>query len=85
MPEKFDKCIYLDADICVCKDLTELYNFDMNQFWVLGVPEPSIINSFMKPIYNMSKYINTGSMLLNITKFKENKIWNYLKRDIYKH
>lgn len=79
--DNIDKLIFFDVgDLIVLRDLTELYNFDMNQFWVLGVPEPSIINSFMKPIYNMSKYINTGSMLLNITKFKENKIWNiYIK------
>ena len=24
IPEEFDKCIYLDVDVCVCKDLSEL-------------------------------------------------------------
>ena len=55
--------------------LTDLYNYDMGKYWVLGTPEPTIINSFTKKRHNITKYINIGSMLLNIKKLKQNKFW----------
>ena len=81
LSDEIEKLLFFDVgDLLVLRDLTELYNYDMGQFWVLGIPEPSIINSFTKPFYNTSKYINTGSMLLNIKKLKENRFWdNYVK------
>ena len=81
LSDEIEKLIFFDVgDLLVLRDLTELYNYDMGQFWVLGIPEPSIIWSFMKPLYNITKYINTGSMLLNVKKLKENKFWdNYVK------
>ena len=58
-PGKFELPIYLSEDIkrliifdagdlLVLRDLTKLYNYDMGDYWALGVPEPAIINSFMK-------------------------------------
>ena len=29
LPNNLSKCIYLDLDICFCKDLTELFNIDI--------------------------------------------------------
>ena len=81
LPDEIEKLIFFDVgDVLVLRDLTELYNYDMEQFWALGTPAPSILNSFMLPSYNISKYINTGAMLLNIKKLKENNFWdNYVK------
>lgn len=90
-PGKFELPIYLSDDIerliifdagdlLVLRDLSELYNYNMEDYWVLGIPEPKIIDSFMKARYNMSKYINIGSILLNIKKLKQNYFWiNYTK------
>ena len=79
--DKIDKLIFFDVgDLLVLRDLTELYNYNMGEFWVLGLPEPWHINSFMIPKYNISKYINTGAMLLNIKMLKKNNFWdNYSK------
>ena len=81
LSDEIEKLIFFDVgDLLVLRDLTELYNYDMGQFWALGAPEPKIIWSFMRPLYNITKFINTGSMLLNIKKLKENKFWdNYVK------
>jgi len=71
-----ERLIIFDAgDLLVLRDLTDLYNYDMGKYWVLGTPEPTIINSFTKKRYNITKYINIGSMLLNIKKLKQNKFW----------
>lgn len=79
--DKIEKLIFFDVgDLLVLRDLTELYNYNMGEFWVLGLPEPWHINSFMIPKYNISKYINTGAMLLNIKMLKKNNFWdNYSK------
>ena len=77
IPGKFELPLYLSDDIerllffdvgdlLVLRDLTDLYNYEMGQFWIIGTPEPSIINSFMKLEYNITKYLNAGSLLLNV-------------------
>ena len=35
LPKEINKCIYLDSDICVCKDLTELFNMNMSDNYLL--------------------------------------------------
>lgn len=47
----------------------------MGKYWVLGTPEPTIIDSFLKVEYNMTKYVNIGSILLNIKELKQNNFW----------
>ena len=81
LPNDIERLIIFDAgDLLVLRDLTELYNYDMDQYWVLGTPEPTIINTFMKIKYNITKYVNIGSILLNIKKLKQNNFWNeYMK------
>ena len=77
LSDKIEKLIFFDVgDLLILRDLTELYNYNMGEFWVLGLPEPTIIDSFMKPLYNISKYINTGAMLLNVKMLKQNKFWD---------
>ena len=77
LPDDIERLIIFDAgDLIVLRDLTELYNYDMGQYWVLGTLEPSIINTFTKIRYNITKYINIGSILLNIKYFKQNNFWS---------
>ena len=77
LPDDVERLIIFDAgDLLVLRDLTDLYNYNMNGYWVLGTPEPTIINSFMKVKYNITKYINIGSILLDVKKLKENNFWN---------
>ena len=40
LPNNLSKCIYLDLDICVCKDLTELFNIDIKDNYIAGVVDP---------------------------------------------
>ena len=76
LPDDVERLIIFDAgDLLVLRDLTDLYNYNMSNYWVLGTPEPSIIK-FMITKYHKIKYINIGSILLDVKKFKENNIWN---------
>jgi lipopolysaccharide biosynthesis glycosyltransferase len=40
LPNDLSKCIYLDLDICFCKDLTELFNIDIEDNYIAGVVDP---------------------------------------------
>ena len=40
IPNEIDKCIYLDSDICICKDLSDLFNIDIKDNYIAGVIAP---------------------------------------------
>ena len=86
LTDEIERLIIFDAgDLLVLRDLSEVYNYDMDNYWVLGTPEPSIIDSFMKVKYNMTKYINIGSLLLNVKELKHNNFWiNFIKNKYLK-
>ena len=84
LPDDVERLIIFDAgDLLVFRDLTKLYNYEMGQYWVLGTLEPSIINSFMKVYYNTTKFVNIGSILLNVKKLKENDFWSLYTKSRY--
>ena len=77
LPDNIDRLIIFDAgDLLVFRDLSELYNYNMENYWVIGTPEPIAIESFMKPKYNLTKVVNIGSILLDIKKYKKINFWN---------
>ena len=85
LPDNIHKLLLFDAgDVLVFRDLTELYNYEMKEFWVLGTPEPTFI--YPHKIYNITKYLNIGSLLFNIKELKKNKFWElyYKNKNIQK-
>ena len=81
IPDNIERLLIFDVgDILIFRDLTDLFNYNMEEYIVLGPPEPSIIDSFMKIKYNITKYINIGSILVNVKKIKEFNFWDiYVK------
>jgi len=81
VPDNVERLLIFDVgDILILRDLTDLYNYNMNEYIVLGPPEPGIIVSFMNIKYNITKYINIGSILVDVKKIKEINFWeNYTK------
>lgn len=71
-----DKVIYLDGDVIFKRDLTDLYSItlDDNTF-VAACPDlPQVL--YEKPIFNTGngkKYFNSGVMLLNLKKMRNEK------------
>lgn len=85
-----DKVLYLDSDIIVCEDLTELYNTDIDNLYVGAVP---VYKYFFKNILTLNNkkitaenylttklkisnksYFNAGVLLLNLDKMREDNI-----------
>ena len=74
------RLIIFDAgDVLVLRDLSELYNYDMKDYWILGPPEPRCIGFVSR--LNLTKYINIGSILLNVDEFKKNDFWDLYVRN----
>ena len=79
LPNELNKCLYLDVDICVCKDLAELFNIDIEENYVAGVIDINFYFSEEKKykrlnISSMKPYINSGVIVMNLKKIRENNI-----------
>lgn len=72
-----DKCIYLDSDIIVCGDLRDLYETEVDGFYVAGVKAPGYMHREDIEIYcrksglpSMDRYINAGVLLMNLKEIR---------------
>lgn len=79
LPQEVDKCIYLDTDIYVSKDLSELYNKDLKDNYIAGVISPDYYfhekrNRKRLNLPSTKKYINTGMMLMNLKLIRRDNI-----------
>ena len=76
-----EKILYLDGDIIVLKDLSQLYNTDIENYYIASVDdlECGWID------YREERYFNNGVMLLNLKKMREDnieeKLIDYKKND----
>lgn len=73
------KCIYLDGDTLVLKDLKDMYNLDISEYYVAGTPDffrgnERLGRRIKKP--SMNDYVNSGVLLLNLAKMREDNIEN---------
>lgn len=74
-----DKILFLDVDLIVLDDIAKLWDIDMTEFYMAAAPDPCQIYQFQLV---RSKYIdkfpsviyNTGVILLNLKKWREDNI-----------
>ncbi len=69
---EYNKGIYLDCDIVVLDDIKELYNIDLKNNYLAGTDD------FLKKkhlrLISVDRYFNSGVLLLNLKKLKEDNI-----------
>lgn len=65
IPQIPDKILYLDMDMMIAKDISELYNTDISEYEYAAVRE-KYGSKIIRP-----DYINAGMLLLNMKKIKE--------------
>lgn len=74
-----DKALYLDADIIVTGDISELYNIDLGNCLVGGATDSAVANNdiFIKYVEDVvgveksSDYFNAGILLMNLKALRE--------------
>ena len=62
----YDKVLYLDSDVIVKGDLSELYNTDINDYYIAAVKDVHPIMFEHHKKYNLETYYNAGVLLYNI-------------------
>ncbi len=68
VPDMPEKLLYLDIDMMIAKDISELYNVDISDYEYAAVKE-KYGSVFIRP-----DYINAGMLLLNMKKIKETRL-----------
>lgn len=74
-----DRCLYLDGDTIIQKDLLELHKTNIDNYYIAGVNSAAGQNRGIKfaKILNLSdlkKYVNSGVLLMNLKKMREDKL-----------
>ena len=69
------KILYLDCDVIVNSDITELYNTDIKDFYAAGVMDTAMKSSgWVPPLENGNIYFNSGVLLFNLDKIRQDGI-----------
>ena len=78
---QYDKVIYLDCDLVVLGDISELYHTELNDNILGAAPEQYVQNTDEFRTYarmalgvDPDDYVNAGVLLMNLTEFRRNKI-----------
>jgi lipopolysaccharide biosynthesis glycosyltransferase len=83
LPKEIKKAIYLDVDMIVRKDVSELWNIPLGQHIIAGVPDRSqVISSSWGGIENYRelglngnwKYYNSGLLVINLERWRETNL-----------
>lgn len=71
LPENVEKVLYLDADVLCIGSLKELFNLDMSKCAVAAVLDSSLSESQHAAEIGVTKYINSGVLLINLKLWRE--------------
>lgn len=69
-----EKALYIDSDVVVNGDLKELWNTDVSNFYLAAVEEPNFTRHKDLEMDFNSKYFNSGVMLINLIKWRNDSI-----------
>ena len=79
LPEDADRCLWLDADLMIRGDISELYDTDFEDNYFAGARE---LTSNPLERLGFDDYINSGVLLMNLEKLKEDgmleKLWEFI-------
>ena len=70
-----DRVLYMDGDIIVTNDLLELYNIDIGDNYVGAVKDTCGLSRSLNKLFKKNVfYFNSGVMIMNLKKMRENNI-----------
>lgn len=74
--EKYDKIIYSDVDIIVVQDISELWDIDLENYYLAGVKVPQFLykeRTHLPPKFE-DKYFAGGLWIMNLKKMRKDSI-----------
>jgi len=83
-----NKILYLDSDIIVMQDLSELYNTDITNYYIAGIPDRLRSRFDFKSVRYIKKiglkssenYVNSGVLLMNLEKMRRDNLQEKFQR-----
>jgi len=72
--EWIDRILYLDCDIIVMKDISDIYNMNMHWKTIVWYYDRFNLYSRRKKAFWMKNYINSWVLLFDVKKYNSNKI-----------
>lgn len=80
-----NKIIYLDGDTLVLSDLSELFSTDVEEYYIGAVADiDAMLQLNREKHVNQEQYFNSGVMLMNLSKLREEKMVEQLEHDKHK-
>ena len=74
IPKTIDKILYLDVDIIVNGAITDLYQTDISHVILGAVENPNFKRHSILGMKPISKYFNSGVLLINLKKWRDDNI-----------
>lgn len=82
LPESVERVLYLDSDLLVQQDLTELWETDLTGYYMAGVSEPPSEGAFAYRrsigMTNPEYYVNSGVLLMDLVKIRQDQVQTLL-------
>ena len=85
---EMEKCIFLDADLIVEKSLKELWNIDISDCYMAATRDQAPMLRKWSDKFDLPEnydYCNTGVMLINLKKWREDNIEEKLFKNLAKY
>lgn len=89
---ELDKALYLDSDMIVLGDVSELYNQDIGENYVGACNEQAMVQTDVYGTYvekciglDRNKYFNAGMLLINCAQFRKQKILDQFIRLLHEY
>ena len=78
-----DKVLYLDCDVMVRGSLWELWQTDLDGYYLAGAPDYNVmqrgrLKERFGPDFKVEEYVNSGVLLINNKKWREEKLFETL-------
>ncbi len=77
LPHHIDKILYLDCDMIISSNITELYNTNINDYAIAAVLDEDFMTQekYSRLGYPMEKrYFNAGMLLMNLKYWRDNNV-----------
>ncbi len=74
------KCIYIDCDTIVRKDLNEMFNINLDNYYIAGIRDINILINKESThherigIPNLNSYVSSGVLIMNLEKLRKDNI-----------
>lgn len=80
---EFNKAIYLDADIVLNRDIADMFNENIGDNYLGAILDEVVYSNekfiyYIKGLYDLTEkqYFNSGALVMNLKKFRDNDIEN---------